>query len=113
MFTLLLYQKISYFFRLRAAHNSVGKVRRCYYFSDVGAKYSTRQVSNSGNSTVDIGCTSATTTTHSQGTHTSKEMDLQGLEDVPDFWDMDMDDDDEIIDSQMLNFAKHRGRLAV
>lgn len=34
-------------------------------------------------------------------------MDLQGLEDVPDFWDIDLDDDDdEVINS-------HRGGFTV
>jgi ATP-dependent DNA helicase HFM1/MER3 len=43
----------------------------------------------------------------------SKEMDLQGLEDVPDFWDIDLDDDDEILDSHTLDFVKRHGRLTV
>lgn len=42
-----------------------------------------------------------------------KEMDLQGLEDVPDFWDIDLDDDDEILDSHTLDFVKRRGRFTV
>lgn len=37
-------------------------------------------------------------------------MDLQGLEDVPGFWDIDLDDDDEIQDS---HFAKRCGRFTV
>lgn len=40
-------------------------------------------------------------------------MDLQGLEDIPDFWDIDLDDGDEILDSHMLDFAKRRGRFIV
>lgn len=43
-----------------------------------------------------------------------KEMDLQGLEDVPDFWDIDLDDDDdEILDPHTLDFVKRRGRFTV
>lgn len=38
-----------------------------------------------------------------------KEMDLQGLEDVPDFWDIDLDDDDEMLDSNTLDHAKRGG----
>ena len=44
-----------------------------------------------------------------------KEMDLQGLEDVPDFWDIDLDDDDddEILDSHTLDFAKRHGGFTI
>ncbi|KAI9571366.1 DEAD-domain-containing protein [Boletus coccyginus] len=39
----------------------------------------------------------------------ASEMDLQGLEDVPDFWDIDLDDDDEMLDSHTLDHAERDG----
>ncbi|KAF8559747.1 P-loop containing nucleoside triphosphate hydrolase protein [Imleria badia] len=39
----------------------------------------------------------------------ASEMDLQGLEDVPDFWDIDLDDDDDVVlDPHVLDSAKHK-----
>lgn len=38
-------------------------------------------------------------------------MDLQGLEDIHDFWDIDLDDDDGILDSRMLDLVKRRGKF--
>lgn len=39
-------------------------------------------------------------------------MDLQGLEDIPDFWNIDLDDDDEeVLISEAFDSAKHNGGL--
>ncbi|KAG9310669.1 DEAD-domain-containing protein [Chiua virens] len=40
---------------------------------------------------------------------TSLEMDLQGLEDIPDFWDFDLDDEDEASHFHMADVSKHHG----
>lgn len=48
---------LSFFFRCQATYKSVGKVRWRYHCADVSTKRFTRQVSNTGNSTIDINCT--------------------------------------------------------
>jgi ATP-dependent DNA helicase HFM1/MER3 len=45
-------------------------------------------------------------------TYVTKEMDLEGLEDVPDFWDMNLDDEEEIQDPPVIDLTKRHGRFA-
>lgn len=40
-------------------------------------------------------------------------MDLQGLEDVADFWDIDLDDGDEVPAAHVLDFVTCHGRFIV
>lgn len=95
--------------------NLLGKIRWGYRCSDVGTKRSTRQVSNIENSAIVIDCMFAITSGPLLRIHAIKEMDLQGLEDVPDFWNIDLDDDNlnEEITPQVLDFASHRGRFTI
>lgn len=99
-------------FRCQTTYDYVGKCRRCHRFPDVGTKCPTGPVSNCGNSSIDIDCTCAILLGHYGDIHATKEMDLQGLEDIPDFWDIDLDDDD-IPDSHTSDFTKCRGRFIV
>ncbi|KAF9227710.1 P-loop containing nucleoside triphosphate hydrolase protein [Gyrodon lividus] len=42
--------------------------------------------------------------------YVTKEMDMEGLEDVPDFWDMSLDDEEEIQDPPVMDLTKPRGK---
>ncbi|KAF8844441.1 P-loop containing nucleoside triphosphate hydrolase protein [Paxillus ammoniavirescens] len=40
----------------------------------------------------------------------ASEMDLEGLEDVPDFWDMNLDDEEELQDPPVIDLTKRHGK---
>ncbi|KIK97520.1 hypothetical protein PAXRUDRAFT_10143 [Paxillus rubicundulus Ve08.2h10] len=43
-------------------------------------------------------------------TYVTKEMDLEGLEDVSDFWDMNLDDEEEFQDPPVIDLTKRHGK---
>ncbi|KAG9312624.1 hypothetical protein JVU11DRAFT_7033 [Chiua virens] len=78
----------------------------CKQLIDI-TKCSTGQISNYGNSKVDIPymCFASS----DPEIHGTKEMDLQGLKDIPDFWDFDLDDKDEASHFHMADVLKYPG----